>query len=53
MIGRFLSDVVGRIRTTKGIRRLRARERAEVEMRNRRIDDGSIWRSGKGGSHQG
>jgi hypothetical protein len=45
--------VAGRFRAWRELRRTRARERAEVAMRNRRIDDGTIWRTGKGGGHQG
>jgi hypothetical protein len=45
--------IAGRLRAWRELRRIRARERAELAIRNRRIDDGTIWRTGKGGGHQG
>jgi hypothetical protein len=46
------ASIAERLRAWRALRRVRARERAELELRNRRIDDGTIWRSGKGGGHQ-
>jgi hypothetical protein len=48
----FVAGLAERLRAWRGLRQVRRRERAEVEHRNQRIDDGTIWRSGKGGGHQ-
>lgn len=50
---RFLSDFFGRVHAKAEIRRLRALQRAAREMQHRDPHGGSIWRSGKGGSHPG
>ena len=48
---RFLKDFVDRRRRSAAIRRGRALERAAAEMKLREKQEGSIWRSGKGGAH--
>ncbi len=47
----FLKSLADRRRATLAIRRRRALDRAVAERRLRETQDGSIWRSGKGGGH--
>jgi hypothetical protein len=50
---RFLTDFFGKIHTRVEIRRKRALRQAAREMNRHDTHGGSIWRSGKGGSHYG
>jgi hypothetical protein len=50
---RFLTDFFGRVQARTEIRRKRALVQAAREMNRRDTHGGSIWRSGKGGSHYG
>jgi hypothetical protein len=50
---RFLPDLFGKIHARAEIRRKRALQRAAREMQRGDPHGGSIWRSGKGGSHPG
>lgn len=51
---RFLIDLFGKFSARAEARRKRALERAAREMqRGDQTHGGSIWRSGKGGSHPG
>ena len=50
---RFLANVSGKIQAKMEIRRKRALQQAAREMDRRDPHGGSIWRSGKGGSHPG
>jgi len=49
----FLTDLFGSIHVKAEIRRKRALQRAAREMKRPDTHGGSIWRSGKGGSHYG
>jgi hypothetical protein len=48
---RSLMAIRDRRRARAEIRRKRALKRAVAEMERHQIEDGSIWRSGKGGAH--
>ena len=48
---RFLKDFVDRLKVKAAIRRKRALQRAAAEMKLREEQEGSIWKSGKGGAH--
>jgi hypothetical protein len=50
---RFLTDRLGKRKARAEIRRKRAIQRAAREMNRDETHGGSIWRSGKGGSHPG
>jgi hypothetical protein len=50
---RFFTDLSARVYARAEIRRKRALHRAAREMDRRDPHGGSIWRSGKGGSHPG
>jgi hypothetical protein len=52
---RFLTNVLGRVHARAEDRRKRALQRAAREMKHPFDEShgGSIWRSGKGGSHPG
>jgi hypothetical protein len=50
---RFFTDLFGRIHARAEIRRKRTLQQAAREMQRRDPHGGSIWRSGKGGSHPG
>jgi hypothetical protein len=50
---RFLTEFFGRVHARAEIRRKRALHRAAREMGRDETHGGSIWRSGKGGSHPG
>ena len=50
---RFLSELFGRVHARAEIRRKRSLQQAAREMDRRDPHGGSIWRSGKGGSHPG
>jgi len=50
---RFLPDLLAKIHARAQARRKRALEQAAREMQRRDPHGGSIWRSGKGGSHPG
>ena len=50
---RFFLDYFGRVHAKAEIRRKQALQRAAREMDRRDPHGGSIWRSGKGGSHPG
>jgi hypothetical protein len=49
---RPFARLADRLRTRAEVRRKRRLDRAVKEREVRTIDDGTIWRSGKGGSHQ-
>ena len=48
---RFLRAMKDKRRARAEVRRKRALKRAVAEMERHQIEDGSIWRSGKGGAH--
>lgn len=50
---RFLTDFFRKVHANAEIRRRRDLQRAAREMDRRDPHGGSIWRSGKGGSHPG
>jgi hypothetical protein len=50
-VRRRLSELVAERRAKAALRRKRALERAIAEKRLADSQDGSIWRSGKGGAH--
>jgi hypothetical protein len=52
-VKRFFIGLVGKIHASAELRRRRALQQAAREMQRRDPHGGSIWRSGKGGSHPG
>jgi hypothetical protein len=50
---RFLTDLFDRVHARAEMHRKRALQQAAREMNRRETHGGSIWRSGKGGSHYG
>lgn len=48
---RFLKDFVEGLQAKPAIRRRQGLRRAAAEMKLREKQEGSIWKSGKGGSH--
>jgi hypothetical protein len=50
-VKRFLKDFVGRLQAKTAISRRRALRRTAAEMKLRGTQEGSIWKSGKGGYH--
>ncbi len=47
----FLRNLLGRRRASASERRSRLLQKAAAEMKLRETQEGSIWRSGKGGAH--